>query len=69
MISQIHLDDVGDRVLRGDPLARDAVPATKASNARQRGGCMLLFRPNFGCLAVPQRGRRLVGARVGTRTV
>eukprot|EP00045_Choanoeca_perplexa_P016441 m.222974 g.222974 ORF g.222974 m.222974 type:complete len:2105 (+) comp17261_c1_seq2:280-6594(+) len=43
-----------DRLLRGDPLARDCLPGLSLTTTSQRGGCMLLFRSNFKHLALPQ---------------
>ena len=44
----------GARVLRGEPLARDVLPPIHACDTTQRGGCMLLFTPNFHLLECPQ---------------
>jgi len=48
------LNNLRDRVLRGDPLARVALPQIEQAPARQRGGCMLVFRENFSSLMCPQ---------------
>jgi GTP cyclohydrolase II len=48
------IGNIEERIFRGDPLARDCCPPLQSHDTAQRGGVMLLFRPNFYVLDMPQ---------------